>query len=269
MNINRFLLALVISTLVVLTANGVVYTQDVIDVVQVQPEPTPDDGSVTIEVDVNEAEQAAEAAVNLTEATGEATLTTTERWMQSLNTLPQNAVLQVLFVLGGALLLVGGWRIYDWVVFLAGGFVGAAILTSLVVSQSLIAELLLALVGFALGAFLTVFVYYLAVFAVGGYMGILLTNAVAGAFGVTIVSPFVLLIAVIIGGVILLALASELVVVIAALVGAQLLTLALALPAYWTLVLAIASVFLQFFLANRFRYNIRRRPNRRLFRRMT
>lgn len=231
-----------------------------------QPTPTAPD-IVEVEIDVEQAENAAEAAVDATERAAEVTLTQAQQWLTALNTVPRNAVLQLLFVIGGVLLLVGGWRIYDWVVFLAGGLVGAAVLSSVVATQFFAVELLVGLVGFAIGAFIAVFLYYVAVFVVGAYTGMLLMIGIADLLGIIVLSPLVLLVAAVIGGLILLGLASELVIVIASLVGAQMLILALGLPAYWTLILAVLGVATQFMLARRFKYKIRRRPQQLVFRR--
>lgn len=252
----------------VFIATRTTYGQDVIQLSTEQPEPTPGRDGVTIEVEVDETE-ANEAAVEVAETTGEATIAVTQRWLDALSAVPQNELLQLILVLGGILLLFGGWRIYDWVVFAAGGFVGAAVLSGLVAPETLMLDVLLALVGFAVGAFLASFVYYAAVFSLGAYLGVVITSAFAGAFGFEALSLTVLLVALVVGGGLFVALASELIIVIAALIGAQLVALTMGLSPIWTVLLALIGGIVQLYLANRAGYGVWRRPRRAWSRRAT
>jgi len=113
-----------------------------------------------------------------------------------------------------------------------------------------------------------VFLYYLAVFVIGAYVGVLLTNSAAVAFSLTPVSGLALLIGAVIGGIVLLSLSFEFLVLLSSIVGAQMLSLGLGLDAVWTLIFAIAGIIIQFGLMRSFNYDFRRRPRRRLFPRL-
>jgi hypothetical protein len=186
--------------------------------------------------------------------------------LESLTTVPRSDVIRVLFIIGGLILLVGGWRIYDYVIVIAGFIVGAALASAIFVTDSTLLDLVVVLVGGLIGALLSVFLYYVAVFLIGAYLGIVLTSAGAAALNLAPVSSAALLIGGVIGGLILLGLSVEFVLVLAAVVGAQLVALGLGLNATWTLILAAIGILLQIMLTRAFRYQIRRR-RRPLFRR--
>jgi hypothetical protein len=111
----------------------------------------------------------------------------------------------------------------------------------------------------------------MAVFLIGAYIGIVLTDAIGVALGTATVSSLVLLIGAIIGGMVLLGLSFEFLVVISAVVGAQMLALGLALEPVWIIIFAIVGVIVQIAVMRNANYDFRRRrrhaiPLRRVFR---
>ena len=208
----------------------------------------------------------AEEIVDFTVDTAEGTVEEVEDFIERLTTTPQSELAQVLLVVGGVLLLVAGWRVYDYIVIIAGLLIGAAIGASVVTTDSEIIILAAMLIGGVIGAFISVFLYYLAVFLIGAYIGIALINAAAVAFELTPVSSLALLFGAIVGGVVLIGLSFEFLVLLSSVVGAQMLSLGLGLDVFWTLIFAIAGVVIQFGLMRAFKYNFRRRRRRvRLF----
>jgi hypothetical protein len=222
---------------------------------QEEPTSTP----VTIEVDV---EEAAQSAVELTESAAQATANVVTDLVNRLTEVPRSDVVRILFVIGGVLLLVAGWRIYEFIILLAGILIGASVGAALVGQSELVLQVAAALVGGLIGAVLAIFLYYLAVFFIGAYVGIILTNAIAVALGAEVVSALVLFIGALIGGLLLLALSIELLILLAVVVGAQLLVLGLGLGAEWILIFIIVGVIVQLMATRYYGYNIRRRPRR-------
>jgi hypothetical protein len=207
-------------------------------------------------------EEVAEDAVQITQNAAEATVQTVDSLLQRLLQTPQSQIVKVLLVVGGVILLFVGWRIYHIVILLAGFLVGAAFAAALVGEASTLMTLAAILIGGLIGAVLSYFLYYVAVFVIGAYIGILITGGLANVLGLAPVSPLVLLFGAVIGGAVLLALSIELLVILSALVGAQMITLALGLGVEWTLILAVIGVIIQLLTARYFRYDWRRRPSR-------
>ncbi len=229
----------------------------VISAVQAQqPTPVPDN-------------QTAGEIVDLTVQAAEGTASTMQRWLDRLLSTPQSDMMRILLVLGGLLLLVAGWRVYDFIVIIAGFLIGASIAASLVSPENGILIIAAIVVGGLIGAALGVFVYYAAVFVIGAYIGVMLTNALALMVAATPVSPLVLLIGGVIGGLVLIGLSFEFLVVLSAVVGAQMLARGLGLESLWILIFAVLGVVLQFMLVRSSQYDFRRRHRVQIFRRMT
>jgi hypothetical protein len=213
-------------------------------------------------------EALAEDLVELTEQTAAVTVATLDDFLTRLVQAPRSDLARLLMVVGGVILLVAGWRIYEVIIVIAGFLIGASIATSLVITDSALMNLIVLIIGGLIGAALSIFLYYVAVFLIGAYIGIALTGGLAAAMGFDPVSALVLLIGGVLGGALLLGLSFEFLVLVSALVGAQMLTLALGLDVIWTLVLAVIGVVLQLGLMRAYRYPIRRRP-RSILRRVT
>ncbi len=215
-------------------------------------------------------EQLAEDIVNLTTETAEVTAATLDSFLNRLVQTPQSDLARVVLIGGGLILLVAGWRIYEIIILVAGFLMGASLASTLVVSDSALINLAALLIGGLLGAALSAFLYYIAVFVIGVYIGMALTNGLALTLALTPVSALALLIGGVVGGIILVGLSFEFLIVIAALVGAQMLTLGLGLDAVWTLILAVIGVIVQLGLTRAMQYDFRRRPRPiHLFRRVT
>lgn len=215
-----------------------------------------------------EVDDVAAGIVDLTVEAAESTAITLDNFLDRLVTVPQSPLMQILFIIGGIILLVAGWRVYDFIVVIAGFLIGASIGISLVgPTENTLLLVAALLIGGLIGAVLGIFLYYVAVFVIGAYIGILITGALASALTVTPVSPVVLLIGGLIGGLVLIGLSFEFLVLLSSLVGAQLITLALGLNPLWTLVLAVIGVIIQLVLVRSFNYDFRRRRRVRWFRR--
>jgi hypothetical protein len=180
---------------------------------------------------------------------------------------PESTLMRVIMIVVGLVLLVAGWRVYEFIIVIAGAMVGAAIASSLVVSPDATTNLIVLLVGGVIGALLSFFLYYVAVFLIGVHFGILLTNGLATTLSLQPVSPLVLLIGGVIGGIILLGLSFQFLIILSSLVGAQLLVVALGLPTIWILPIALIGILLQFGLTRTYNYDFRRR--RTVYRRRT
>lgn len=172
---------------------------------------------------------------------------------------PKSELGRILLVVGGVLLLIAGWRIYDFIIVVAGFLIGALIAGSLVTTDNTFISLGVFLVGGLIGALLSAILYYVAVFMIGAYLGISLTGALANALSLAPVSPLALLVGGLIGGLVLIGLSFEFLVLVSALVGAQMLTLGFGLNVVWTLIFAVVGVIVQLGLLRVYHYDFRRR----------
>ena len=208
------------------------------------------------------AEEIAQDLVDITEGAAESTVATVDNLINTLVQPPRSDIARILLIVGGVVLLVAGWRFYEYIILIAGVIIGATVALSLVTTDSIVIAVLVMLVGAVIGAVISVFVYYVAVFLIGAYVGIVLTGIVAAALSLTPVSPIALLIGAIIGGMVMLAVSIEFLILLSAIVGAQMLVLGLGLDAIWILIFAILGVVVQLGLTRAFRYEFRRRPRR-------
>jgi hypothetical protein len=210
----------------------------------------------------DEVEQTAGDIVDFTTQTAQVTANTLEDFINRLIQTPKSDVARVLLIIGGVLLLVAGWRIYDFVTLVAGFLIGAMIALSLVVTDNTLITIAAILLGGLIGAALGYFLYYIAVFLIGAYIGVVVTSGLAFQFALGPVNPVVLLIGALIGGLVLIGLSFQFLILLSALVGAQMLSLGLGLAPVWTLILAAVGVIVQLALARAYNYDWRRRPRR-------
>ncbi|MCA9903876.1 MAG: hypothetical protein KC547_08470 [Anaerolineae bacterium] len=222
------------------------------------PLPTPSTPAAAGEV--------ASDAVDLTVQAAEDTVSFVQNLLARLTQPPQSDLARILLLVGGGLLLVVGWRIYDFVILVAGAVIGGIVAAALVPGDNGIIEIAAFLVGALIGAGLAVFFYYGAVLLIGAYVGVMLVTAFSFALGADGVSDIVVLLGALIGAIVMLSLSFEFLVVLSALVGAQLVVQAMGLNPIWVLLVAIVGAIIQFALVRAFRYEFRRRP-RSLFRR--
>lgn len=218
-----------------------------------QEEPTPS------------AEDTAEDIVDITVDAAEETATALDDFIDRVTSAPQTDLARILLVVGGVVLLVAGWRVYDFIVIIAGFLIGASIAAALVTTDSTVIAIAALLIGGFIGAALGIFLYYVAVFLIGAYIGIVLTAALASALSLTPVSALALFVGAIIGGMVLIALSFEFLILLSSLVGGQMLSLGLGLGPAWTVVFVLAGVIIQFMLVRSFKYDFRRRRRVRLF----
>lgn len=218
------------------------------------------------------AQQPAPTTVPIVTGTINAAAATTDIMVNFFNRLtqtPQSTVMRVVMIVVGLVLLVAGWRVYEFVIVIAGAMVGAAIASSLVVSPDATTNLIVLLVGGLIGALLSFFLYYVAVFLIGVHFGILLTNGIATTLALQPLSPVVLIVGGVIGGIILLGLSFQFLIILSSLVGAQLLVVALGLPTIWILVIAVIGIVVQFGLTRTYHYDFRRTRRGVVYRRRT
>lgn len=212
-------------------------------------------------------EEAAQDIVEATSQAAEATAGTAEHFLQQLLQQPRSNVVRALLLVGGIILLLAGWRIHEFIILIAGFLIGAAVATSLVISDSAVIDIVIMLVGGLIGAALSALVYYVAVFLIGAYVGMALTGGLAAALALTSVSAIVLLLGGLLGGLVLVGLSFQFIILLSALVGAQMVTLSLGLKTIWTVILAIIGIVVQLGLTRAFHYDFRRHTRRPIFRR--
>jgi hypothetical protein len=210
-------------------------------------------------------EDAAADVVDATTEAAETTAATAETVLERLVQPPRSDVARVLILIGGIVLLLAGWRIHDLIILIAGFLIGAAVASSLVITDNALINIGILLIGGLIGAALSALVYVVAVFLIGAYVGIALTGGLASALALTPVSPIVLLLGALLGGLILLALSYQFVILLSAVVGAQMITLSLGLDAVWTVILAIIGIVVQLGLTRAFNYDFRRRARQPRF----
>lgn len=196
------------------------------------------------------------------EAANAITGTALNLWDQITQT-PQSDLARIVMVVGGVVLLIAGWYVYEWVILIAGFLIGGTVALGLVTSSDALLGLVVFLVGGVIGAALGAVLYYIAVFLIGGYIGIALTEAIAVALNLTPITLLAVIIGFILGGIVLVLLSMELLVVLSAVVGAQMIALALNLGVGWVLLLALIGIILQFAAARSRGVDFRRRPMRR------
>jgi|GEM_PF-820885 len=224
-------------------------------------------GVVPTSVPADAVEQTAGEIVEFTTQTAEATANTLQGFIDRLIQTPKSDVARVLLILGGVVLLVAGWRIYDFVTLIAGFLIGALVALSLVNTDNSLIALAAILVGGLVGAALGYFVYMIAIFLIGAYLGVVVANDLAFQLALSPINPVVLLIAALLGGLILLGLSFQFLILLSALVGAQMLTLGLGLAPIWTLIFAAIGILVQLGLARAYNFDWRRRPRRVYWRR--
>lgn len=208
------------------------------------------------------AEELADDIVDVTVQAAEGTANLFEDFMNRLIQTPRSEAVRLLMVLGGVILLVAGWRLYEFVALIAGFIIGASVAVALFGSDNAVLSTAAMLLGGIVGALLGYFLYYVAIFLIGAYIGIVLTNALASALLLTPVSSIALFIGGLLGGIVLVGLSFEFVILLSALVGAQMLTLGLGLDVAWTLILTVFGVIIQFLLVRSTRFDYRTRPRR-------
>ena len=213
------------------------------------PVATPDPAAATI---VNAATDAAQSISGTAQGL----------WAQLAQT-PQSDLARVLLILGGALLLLAGWVVYEWIILIAGFLIGATTALALFPQANTLIALVVFLIGGVIGIALGALLYYVAVFLIGAYLGIVIAQGIAVALNLMPISSIAVLVAGIVGGLLLVLLAQELLIVLSSAVGAQMIALALNLGIGWMLLLTLVGIIVQFGAARARGVDFRRRPLRR------
>ena len=215
------------------------------------------------------AEEITEDIVTLTEEAAESTADNFETFLNELTIQPETGIVSLVMIVGGVILLIAGWRVYEFIILISGFLIGASIATGFIATDNNLIELVGFILGGFIGALLSVFLYHIAVFLIGAYVGIGLTIGLANLFAVTPISAIALLIGALIGGLVMIGLSFELLVIISSFVGAQMVVQGLGLDAIWVLVLALIGIIVQLGLIRSFNYSISRRPRQpRILRRV-
>ncbi len=183
-------------------------------------------------------------------------------WAQ-LTQAPQSDLARILMIVGGIVLLVAGWYVYEWIILIAGFLIGGVAALALLNEPNALLGVVIFLIGGVIGAALGALLWYVAVFLTGGYVGIVVTQGLAAALNALPVSLVAIVVGFLIGGVILILLSVELLIVFSAIVGAQMIALALDLGFAWMVLLALAGMVVQLVAVRARGEDIRRRPLRR------
>ena len=183
---------------------------------------------------------------------------------QQIQTASQNSLLQLMLIIGGTILIFIGWRIYNFVIVIAGTLIGALLASALINTSNALINLIVMLIGGAVGGFIAVFLYYIAVFVIGAYVGVILTFQLISALNLQFDPLYAVILGGILGGIILVGLSFELLVIISSIVGGQLLSLGLGLDSWWTIGFIAFGILWQITLAKVIGYKVRRRPTRRM-----
>jgi hypothetical protein len=162
-------------------------------------------------------------------------------------------VLRLIYVVGGLVLLIAGWSAYRLALSTAGFVVGASLGAALTADYGQSVSLIATIVVGMIGGVVAYYVYLLAVALVGAYVGLLVTNQVVTAFELPTEGAAFLLIyggGLLVGAVAALALAVELTIILTSAVGAVMLAGGTGLvgtrfAAIWVLLLFIAGVVVQ------------------------
>ena len=207
-------------------------------------------------------EETAGDIVQFTTQTAVSTANTLEGFIDRLTQTPKSDFARILLIIGGVVLLVAGWRIYDVVTLVAGFLIGALIALSLLNTDNTLITIAGILVGGLIGAALGYFMFMVAIALIGAYLGIVVANGIAFQLSLAPINPIVLLIAAILGALVMVGLSFQFLILLSALVGAQMLTLGLGLTPIWTLIFAAIGILVQIGLARAYNFDWRTRPRR-------
>lgn len=135
---------------------------------------------------------------------------------------PVGKSLYLLAMIGGALLLFAGWKIYRFIVALPGFFIGAMLCVQIAfrLDQSGWIALLALLIGGMLGAWLALLLHDLAIFAIGAVGGTFLAAAIWRMFSTIELTLLFEVGAAVVGGILLLTMAKAWMMLLSAAVGA-------------------------------------------------
>lgn len=187
-----------------------------------------------------------------------------ETFWQRIEFATQNSVMQLALIIGGAVLILIGWRIYNFVILIAGTLSGALLALALVNSSNVLLSVTAMVIGAVIGGILATYLYYVTIFAIGVYVGAILAFQTATALSLNVDFLLVMIFGGIMGGIILLGLSFELLVIISSIVGGQLLALGFGLDSWWAIGFIIFGIVWQITLAKVTGYKIRRRPTKHL-----
>ena len=164
---------------------------------------------------------------------------------QRLAEAPRPLPLRLALILCGLALVSAGWRMSHTALVVVGFAAGAALITLYLTRGGSAATFAALCLGGIVGAGMSVFVFYVAVFALGFYAGAALTLLVSTAVGLTPVTLLGLLAGGLGGGALLLALRGPLLIALAAAAGGLMLSFGLGLGLHWAALFALAGLLAQ------------------------
>lgn len=177
---------------------------------------------------------------------------------------PVLVIVSLLLILLGILFTFFGYRLFRVVLGIAGFLFGASLVGGLVLmfSGSILAAVLAGLAGGALFAVLSVFVYYLGVFFLGAYLGVVVGAAILSIFGLTLI-PWLFILLAVIGGVLGVIFHRFMIILATAFVGAWGVMLGISSLTFWGtslypyimgagwIILGLAGFFVQYFVTGK------------------
>lgn len=165
--------------------------------------------------------------------------------LDTLAQMPLPPLLRLALVGCGLVLVSAGWRMNHTALIVVGFAAGSA-LVALYLSRGGVAVTFSALfLGGIIGAGMSLFVFYVALFALGFYAGAALALLAAAPLGLAPVTVFGLLLGGLASGALLLTLRGPLLLAIAAAAGGLMLSLGLGLGLHWAALFTLAGLLAQ------------------------
>lgn len=164
---------------------------------------------------------------------------------ERLAQLPRPLPLRLALIACGLALVSAGWRMSHAALIVIGFAGGAALIMLYLTRGGTTATFVALFLGGIVGAGMSVFVFYVALFALGFYAGAALILLICTALGLVPVTLLGLLAGGLIGGALMLALRGPLLVALAAGAGGLMLSFGLGLGLHWAALFALAGLLAQ------------------------
>jgi len=163
---------------------------------------------------------------------------------------------QPILVVVGIVLLIAGWRIYDWVVAAPGIVIGGMIAAILLREQDTPFLVIGVLIGAGIGAGMALFIHGIVIWIIGALIGAFLFDSLWVDIMRDTPPEWWFVVGIFVGGFTFVAVYDLLEVVIAAAIGATMIGLAFDLNTLWVAALFLAGLVIQWQLARAFNENI-------------
>ncbi|HLA45585.1 MAG TPA: hypothetical protein VJZ27_19205 [Aggregatilineales bacterium] len=163
---------------------------------------------------------------------------------------------QPILVVVGVVLLIAGWKLYDWIVAAPGIVVGGMVAAILLRDQDAPFLVLGVLIGAGIGALLALFIHGIVIWGIGAILGSFLFDSLWVDIMRETPPDWLFVVGVFVGGFAFVALYDLLEVVIVAAIGAGMIGIAFDLNTLWIGALFLAGLVIQWRLALAFNENI-------------